>query len=116
MRSLRTQGGVIALEVCLAGHREGFATYMVPSWLRVATRGSWCCVSVWVTPAVLHEGIKRDFVAFVPAVQHSFFGCAFGHVRCGCPGFGLCVGSRWAPRGHLPGRGVSWLACAAAMC
>ena len=110
------QGGVILLEVCLAGQPESCAPCMVALWLRMAARSSRCWVRVGVTPAGLHEGIERVFVAVVPAGRRSPVGCAFGHVQCGCPGFGLRTGSRSAPWWRLPGRGVPRLACVAAMC
>ena len=94
MLSFHPKGGVIALEVCLAGHREGCAVCMVASWLQVAARGSRCRVCVGVTPTGLYEGIERVFVAVVPAGRRFSVGCALGRVQCGCPGFGLRVGPR----------------------
>ena len=59
------QGGVIALEVCLALCREGCVLCMAASWLRVDVwrRQCWDCVGV--TLAGLHEGIEGDVVAVV---------------------------------------------------
>ena len=99
MLSLHPQGGVIALEVCLAGHREGCAICMVTLWLRVAARGSRYRIRVGVTPAGLNEGIERVFVAVVPSGRRF-------PVGCGCPGFGLRVGSMWSLWWCLSGRGA----------
>ena len=98
------QGDVIALEVCLAGHCEGCATCMVVSWLQVAARGSRRCVRVGGTPAG------------VSARRRSPVGRALGHVGCGCPGFRLRVGSRWALCRCLSRCGVPRRACIAAVC
>ena len=89
MFSFCPQGGVIALKVRLAGHCEGGAPCMVVWWLRGGSAG-------------LHEGVERVSVAVVPAGRCSPVGCALGHVGCGCPAFGLRVGSRRALRWRLP--------------
>ena len=110
------QGGVIALEVCLAGHCEGCTPCKAALWLRMAAPGSQCWVLVGVTPARLHEGIGRVFVAVVPTGRQYPVGCAFWHVGCVCPGFELRAGSRWAPWWCLPGCSVPRLICVVAMC
>ena len=89
---------------------------MVASWLRMAARCSRCWVPVGVTPAGLHDGIERVFIAVLPAGRRSPVSCAFGHVGCGCRGVGLRVGSGWAPWWRLPRHGVPRIACVAAMC
>ena len=114
--NLRPQGGVIALQVCLAGHREGSAPCMVVSWLWVAARGNGRWVRVVGTPAGIPEGVERVFVAGVSAGRRSIVGRALEHVGCGCPGLRLRVGSRWAPCRRLPGCGVPRRACVAAVC
>ena len=55
---------------------------MAASWLWVAARGSLCRARVGVTPAGLHEGIERVYVAVLPAGRRFFVGCALGHVGC----------------------------------
>ena len=67
MLTFRPQGGVVLLEVCLAGHRDGRAPCMVISRLRMAAKVTWCWVCVGVTPAGLHQDIERVVVAVVPA-------------------------------------------------
>ena len=69
---------------------------MVTPWVLADARGSRCWVRVGVTSASLHEGIKRVFVAVVPAGRRFPVGCALGRVGCGFPGFRLSAGSRWA--------------------
>ena len=67
--SSRPQNGVIALEVCLTGHRGGFPRgppcrpCMVALWLRVAVRGSRRLVRLGGAPAGLNEGVERVFLA-----------------------------------------------------
>ena len=83
---------------------EGCALCMVASWLRADTQIRRCFVRSGVTPAGLHEGIKRVFVAVVPAWRRFPVGCALGRVGVSFPGFGLHAGSRWAPWWRLPRR------------
>ena len=76
--SPRPPGGVIALEVRLAGHAEGSAPCMVASWLWVAARGSWRWVRLGSALARLHEGVERVFVAGVSAAQRPPVGSPLG--------------------------------------
>ena len=79
--------GVIALEVCMAWHREECALCMVASLLWA---DAWCGVVRWdrvgVTHAGLHEGIERVFVAVVFAGRRFPAGRALRRVGCGFPG------------------------------
>ena len=111
MLSFHPQGGVNALEVCLVGQREGCPLCMAALWLRVAAQGSRCRVRVGVTPAGLHEGIERVFVAVVSAGQCLPVGCPLRRVGCGCRVFGLRVGSSWALWWPSPARSVPRCAC-----
>ena len=80
------QGGVIALEVCLAWYREGCVLRMVASWLRADAwrRRRW--VRMGVTHAGLHEGIERVVVAVVSTERRFPAGRTLGRVGCGFPG------------------------------
>ena len=115
-------GGVTALEVCLAGRREGFPRgfqcrlCMVASWLLVAAWGSRRCVGWGVAPAGRHEGVERLIIAGVSAGRRPLVGCALGCVGGCCPGVGLGPGLRLVLGKCLPGRCVPWRARAAAVC
>ena len=61
------QGGVIALEVCLAWYPEGCVLRMVASWLQLDAWRRRCWGRVGVPHAGFHEAIKRVVVAVVSA-------------------------------------------------
>ena len=81
------QGGVIALKVCLAWHREGCAFCIDAAWLRADTRGRRRWDRGGVTHAGLYEGIEGVFVAVVSTGRRFPVSCALGRVGCGFPGF-----------------------------
>ena len=103
--SPRPQGGVIALEVCLAGYREGFPRgvpcrlCMIASWHRLATSGSQGWVCVGGAPAGRHEGVESVVIAAVSAGPRPPAGCAW-----------VCQGLKWAP-GSVPPRTLRPLVC-----